>query len=191
MSLFDKLAKYIPGGPISIAKTMLRAFNLFKEENPNSMRDEGLRYAIESRYQIVKAMNSSEIESCLKSSKCLGDLVLCVIEKENPVALSEHYENRTIIDLYEFFKKNAPEEIGSTLQWCSTLGYIEEGIERAGSKALWERGSEPIGDGCCIEYFDIECPKCKRISRFRQPFTSGRYICVNCKLILMELKTIE
>jgi hypothetical protein len=42
MSLFDKLAKYIPGGPVSIAKTMLRAFNLFKEKNPNSMKDEAI-----------------------------------------------------------------------------------------------------------------------------------------------------
>jgi hypothetical protein len=136
-------------------------------------------------------MNKGEIESCLKSSKYLGDLVFCVSEKENPVALSEHYEDRTIKDLYEFFKKNAPEEIGSSLELCMTIGYIEEGIQRAGSKASWRMGSEPIGDGRYNEYFDIECPKCNRISRFRKPFRPDKYVCVNCKLTLIELKTIE
>jgi hypothetical protein len=191
MGLFDKLAKYIPGGPVSIAKTMLRAFNHYKEKNPNSTRDEALRYAIESRYQIVNVMNKEEIESCLKRTKYLGDLVFCVIEKENPVALSEHYEDRTINDLYEFFKKNALEEIGSDLAWCMRIGYIEEGIKRAGVNASWNIGSEPIADGRYTEYLDIECPKCRRITRFKQPLRSGSYLCINCKLILIELKTIE
>jgi len=182
MGLFDKLMKYVPGGPVSIAKTMLRAHNRYKELNYNATRDEALRYAIESRYQIIKVMNKDEIESCLKHSSFLGDLVLCVIEKEIPAFLSGQIEDKTINDLYNFFKENAQKEIGSIEDYRMSM-ILQGGITKANSKANWHM---PMENGQ-INYYVIECPNCGRENRINKPFRSGFYKCADCKLLLVEL----
>jgi hypothetical protein len=188
MGFFDRFSKHIPGGPVSAAKAMLDAFNIYKARNPYARRHEALRYAIETRYKILKLMNQDEIEACLKRSKYLGDLVCCAIEKENPAAVSEQFEDRTIKDLYNFFNKNAPEEIGSTLKAPMEMMLIEEGIINAKSKASWHGTSEATENGDYIEYYVIECFKCGKHNRIKKPLKAGLYKCGTCKILLMEMQ---
>jgi hypothetical protein len=180
MGFFDKfLIKTVPGGPVSLAKAVLRAFNRFKEYNPFASKDEALRYAIESRCQIIKVMNLDEIEYGLEKNKNLCDLVLYIIEKENP-ATFDLFEEKTIKELYSFFKKHLSSELsGSLLEGTMFLISIQEGILKAGSSGIWQHISEGKE-----EYYDIECRRCGQHIKIEEPLNSGTYRCSKCDINL-------
>lgn len=75
MGFFEKLLRKGPGSPISIAKTVLNAYNRIYENSPLASKEEALRFAIESRYRIIQALKQDEIEDILKISNNLADLV--------------------------------------------------------------------------------------------------------------------
>lgn len=115
MGLFEKLRRNVPGGPTSIAKTMLNAYRSYFARNPGEKSD-ALRYCIESRYLTLKIMNQEEIEACLAEAQTLSDLVFGCVAKENAAAVEPSYLKNTVEDLYVFFKENAPEEISQSFQ---------------------------------------------------------------------------
>jgi hypothetical protein len=125
MGLFDKLLRNIPGSPTSVAKTMLRAYTTYKTDHPKSRKKDALRYAIETRYKIIKAMEPEKMESILSEADTLGHLVFLVVAHENPAAAHPVMMKQTVLDLYEFFKKHAPDELGGldALKAVVSAGY--------------------------------------------------------------------
>lgn len=115
MAFFDRIRKKMPGNPASVAKTMLRAFRIYQNMNPGCSKEDALRYAIESRYKIIKAVNQDRIAWIIERSDCLETMVFLVFCEENdlikfidddPHFLIQQIEN----DISEFFESNAPEE---------------------------------------------------------------------------------
>lgn len=113
MGFFDKILRNMPGSPKSVAKNMLRIYRTYLAQNPGATKADALRYCIESRYQIIKTMKIDDFESCLAEADTLGHLVFLCVAKENPMAAKYPYMKDTVEDLYEYFKINTPEEIGS------------------------------------------------------------------------------
>ena len=112
MGLFDRLLRNMPGSPTSVAKTMLRAYTTYKTDRPKSSKKDALRYAIETRYKIIKAMEREKMESILSKAETLGHLVFLVVAHENPAAAHPVMMKQTVVELYEFFKKHTPDELG-------------------------------------------------------------------------------
>ena len=115
MGLFEKLRRNVPGGPTSIAKTMLNVYRSYLARDQGEKSD-ALRYCIESRYLTLKIMNQEEIETCLAEAHTFSDLVFACVAKENPAAVETAFLKNTVEDLYMFFKENAPEEISQSFQ---------------------------------------------------------------------------
>ena len=115
MGFFDKIRRNVPGGPTSIAKTMLNAYKSYLARNPGEKSD-ALRYCIESRYLTLKIMNQEEIETCLAEAHTFSDLVFACVAKENPAAVEPSFLKNTVEDLYFFFKENTPDEISQSFQ---------------------------------------------------------------------------
>lgn len=113
MGLFDRLLRNMPGGPTSVAKTMLRAYSTYRTEHTRSSKKDALRYAIETRYRIIKAMEPEKMESILSEADSLGHLVFLVVAHENPTVVHPVVMKQTVLDLYEFFEEHAPDELGS------------------------------------------------------------------------------
>jgi len=111
MSFFDKLLRKIPGGSISVAETLLRAYKKYQAENPQGSKKDALRYVLETRYRIIKSMSSEEMESILEEADSLGHLTFLVVAHDNPVAAKPMFMKQTVLDLYGFFQVNAPEEL--------------------------------------------------------------------------------
>lgn len=112
MGLFYKLLRNMPGSPKSVAKTMLRAYTSYKTDHPKSSKKDALRYALETRYKIIKAMEPEKMESILAEADTLGHLVFLVVAHDHPAAAHPMFMKETVLDLYEFFKKHAPDELG-------------------------------------------------------------------------------
>lgn len=112
MWLLDKLRTNMPGSPVRVAKTMLHAYTTYKTSHPSNSKSDALRYTLESRYQIFKLMKPEEMKSILSEADTLGRLVFLVVAHENPAAAHPANMKRTVLDLYEFFRKNAPDELG-------------------------------------------------------------------------------
>jgi len=112
MWLLDKLRTNMPGSPVRVAKTMLRAYTTYKTSHPSNSKSDALRYTLESRYQIFKLMKPEEMKSILSEADTLGHLVFLVVAHENPASAHPANMKRTVLDLYEFFRKNAPDELG-------------------------------------------------------------------------------
>jgi hypothetical protein len=110
--LFDRLLRNMPGSPRSVAKTMLRAYTIYKTDHPKSSKKDALRYTLETRYKIIKAMEPEKMESILSEADTLGHLVFLVVDHENPTAAHPMMMKQTVVELYEFFKKHTPEELG-------------------------------------------------------------------------------
>lgn len=93
--------------PVKVAMRMIRAYKRFN----------CIELAIERRYitgsNWLMVMCQDEITSL--GSGYLGDLIYLILEKENPAAFSETKISKTITDLYNCIKVNAPEEMGSIL----------------------------------------------------------------------------
>jgi len=68
MGFMDKILRNMPGGPKSIAKSMLRAYNLYLMANPNCEKEEARRYCVETRYKVMKILTQEQIEKCLSES---------------------------------------------------------------------------------------------------------------------------
>lgn len=110
MGLLDKIARNMPGSPRSIAKSMLRAYNLYLMANPNCEKEEARRYCVETRYKVMKILTQEQIEKCLSESYDLGSLVYTCMKIEHPPALKYPFAMDTLDDLCTFFRENAPEE---------------------------------------------------------------------------------
>ncbi len=67
---------------------------------------------LETRYRIIKSMGSAEMESILEEANTLGHLTFLVVAHDNPVAAKPIFMKQTVLDLYGFFEKNAPEKLG-------------------------------------------------------------------------------
>jgi len=104
----NKLLRKMPGSPVSVAETILRAYTTYKSDHPDSSKADSLRYTLESRYQIIEAMKSDKRESILSEAKSLGHLVFLVVAHENPAATHPALMKQTVLDLYTFFEINAP-----------------------------------------------------------------------------------
>ena len=113
MRLLNKLLRNMPGSPRTVAKAMLRAYTSYKRDLPESSRKDALRYTIESRYRIVKAMEPDKMESILSEAETLGHMVFLVVAHENPAAAHPMMMRRTVLDLHEFFEEHAPDELGA------------------------------------------------------------------------------
>jgi len=116
MGFLDKIVRNMPGGPLSIAKSMLRAYNIYLRANPGCPKEDARRYCIETRYKVIKILNQDEIEKILTDTPPdLGILVYACIRRENPAAFEYPFTTKTLDDLCSFFTKNVPEE--SKLLW--------------------------------------------------------------------------
>jgi hypothetical protein len=113
MGLFERFLRRMPGSPTTVAKTMMRAYTIYKTDHPESGRKDALRYTLETRYRIIKAMEPIEMESILSEADSLGHLVFLVVAHENPAAAHPMMMRQTVLDLCDFFEKNAPDEIGA------------------------------------------------------------------------------
>jgi hypothetical protein len=111
MSFFDKLLRKTPGGPISVAETLLRAYKKYQAENPQGSKEDALRYVLETRYRIIKSMSSEKMESILEEANALGHLTFLVVTHDYSVAAKPMFMKQTVLDLYKFFQVNAPEEL--------------------------------------------------------------------------------
>ena len=115
MGLFDKFRQNLPGGPTSVAKTMLNAYRKYIEFHPDCPKAESLRFAIESRYRIIKALDKDRIEWIIERSDCLETMVFLTFCCENNLIDKITDEPHPVIiqiekDITEFFQKEAPEE---------------------------------------------------------------------------------
>jgi len=86
-----------------------------QDMHPDSPREDALRYAIESRYKIIKAINNDRIEWIIERSDCLETMVFLSFCEENDLIKFINDEPPPLIqqveeDISEFFEKNAPEE---------------------------------------------------------------------------------
>jgi hypothetical protein len=110
MGFLDKIRRNMPGSPRSIAKSMLRAYNLYLRANPNCEKEEARRFCVETRYKVIKILTQAEIEKYLSESPDLGSLVYTCMRKEHPPAFKYPFAMETLDDLCTFFRDNAPEE---------------------------------------------------------------------------------
>lgn len=110
MGFLDKIIRNMPGGPRSIAKSMLTAYNLYLKTNPNGRKEDARRYCIETRYKVIKILKQDEIEKYLAEAPDLGSLVYMCLRRENPQAFEYPFATNTLKDLYRYFNENAPEE---------------------------------------------------------------------------------
>lgn len=134
MGLFKKLLGKLPGSPASIAKVMLKKYNEWRaleqhkgrEPNNYAVRRMALKYALETRYQVVKAMNQADMEQALSAAgDSLIALIIQILIKENPTALQPPMESQTLQDLYSFFRSNAPEQIEIFERKLESEGYTD------------------------------------------------------------------
>jgi len=134
MGLFKKLLGKLPGSPANIAKVMLKKYNEWraleqhKGRDPNNyaVRRMALEYALETRYQIIKAMNEAEMKQALSvAGDSLFALIIQILVKENPSALQPPMESQTMRDLYSFFRSNAPEQIEIFERKLESEGYTD------------------------------------------------------------------
>lgn len=134
MGLFKKILGKLPGSPVSIAKVMLKKYNEWraleqhKGHDPNNyaVRRMALKYALETRYQVIKAMNEADMEQALSAAgDSLIALIIQMLVKENPTALRPPMESQTLQDLYSFFRVNAPEQIEIFERKLESEGYAE------------------------------------------------------------------
>ena len=134
MGLFKKLLGKLPGSPVSIAKVMLKKYNEWcaleqhKGRAPNNyaVRRMALKYALETRYQVIKAMNEADMQQALSvSGDSLIALIIQILVKENPTALQPPMEPQTLQELYSFFRANAPEQIEIFERKLESEGYTE------------------------------------------------------------------
>lgn len=126
MGLLDKLLTNMPGSPVKIAKIMLRAYNTYKVNHPTNSKSDALRYTLESRYRIFKLMKPEEMKSILSEADTLGHLAFLVVAHENPAAVHPVNMKQTVLDLYEFFSKNAPDELGGLDALKATVSASEQ-----------------------------------------------------------------
>lgn len=118
MAFFEKLKKRIPGGPVSVAKTMLKAFRQYKRLNPDCSREDAFRYTVESRYKILKSVNRERMEWILERTDCLETMVFWAFLEENNLTKHIDLEEGSVPpiieqisdDIEEFFTEEAPEE---------------------------------------------------------------------------------
>jgi len=66
---------------------------------------------LKDRYVVMKGMNTAEIEHVVSQSDSLIELTLAIIACENPIAVSDIYQEETILDVMGVFFKNAPNEV--------------------------------------------------------------------------------
>lgn len=120
MGLFKKILGKLPGSPAAVAKAMLTKYNDWRAMEQQKGHDPGdyvvrrmaLRYSLQTRYQLIKGMNDTEMEDALSAAgESLFALVLHALMKENPLAFEPRMHDQTIEDLYAFFRANAPEQI--------------------------------------------------------------------------------
>ena len=118
MTFFDKMKKRIPGGSVSVAKTMLKAFRQYKRLNPDCSREDAFRYTVESRYKILKSVNKERIEWILERTECLETMVCLAYLEENNLTKYIDMEDGSAPpmieqisdDIAEFFNEEVPEE---------------------------------------------------------------------------------
>lgn len=113
MGFFSKLIVKGPGGPASIAKTMLRAYNTCRALHPGVDHDDIMKSTLLSRYTVTRKMTSGEMEYCLEISKSIGDLIGLVIYAELPMAFSRDFFEDTLQELEKFYTATVPEELDS------------------------------------------------------------------------------
>jgi hypothetical protein len=120
VGLFKKLLGKLPGSPTSVAKVMLKKYTELcahaqhqgYDPNDCTVRRSALRYAIETRYQLIKSMSETEMDQALsEAGDSLFALIIQILVKENPYALQPPMVSQTLTDLYSFFRANAPEQI--------------------------------------------------------------------------------
>ena len=165
---------------IRIAQKMLNAFNKYKISYPNASKEKCLRYSIES---INKTIEQSKIDSWLKYSIYLGDIAGFVVENEIPdIIYIEEVQYDMNVDLYNFFMKQAPSEVGNikdVIEICS----IQMGKKKANYNA--------IGGLINDEYYEFKCIECGNNTMINKPLRLDIYRCKNCKLPLIDLTDLK
>ena|SRR5437016_1750588 len=116
MGFFSKLASKMPGNPTSVAKVILKRYLEHRSQFPNAHKKEAFRYVLKCRYAVIKSMNEAVQELYVAQAEALGDLVCCVVGHETPAQMERLLREQTVKDLYEFFMRHAPDEIGDRLK---------------------------------------------------------------------------
>jgi hypothetical protein len=177
MGLFDELLLKKPGDPTSIAKTVLNTYKRFYSNNPSATKEEALRFAIESRYEIFPIMKKDEIENILDISKSLGELVLYIIEKEYSDNFSDSFEDLIISELYEFFRENAPNEMGGIKDLYDEV-ILNKILKNNNIRHFYQLDE----NNSLIVY----CPNCNKKNKITFPPKYGKYNCGSCKSFIFH-----
>jgi hypothetical protein len=126
MGFINKLLAKGPGGPLSVAKAMLKAYNVCRSLNPEMTQTEVFREVMVSRYSVIRKMPSTKIESAVLLANSIGDLIAIVIFNDIPMAFSSDMFYHTLEALEKFYMQNAPDEIETVIRapsiiraWCS------------------------------------------------------------------------
>ena len=113
MGIIGKLLTLGPGGPVSIAKTVLKSYNVCRAINVGISDCDAFREVIGSRYTFVKKLNKKAIDVAAISAESIGDVITMIIYIEIPVAFSADMLGHTLSELNKFYCKNAPDEVDS------------------------------------------------------------------------------
>jgi hypothetical protein len=113
MGIIGRLLTKGPGGPVSIAKTMLKSYNICRAINPGISDTEAFRQVVLSRYVAIKKLSPIEIDVISLSVESIGDIITIIIYIEVPVAFGRDMLDDTFCELEKFYIRNAPDELES------------------------------------------------------------------------------
>lgn len=113
MGIIGRLLTKGPGGPVSIAKAILTAYNVCRSVNPDLSQPNVFRQVLQSRYAVIRKLDGREIDVAALSAQSIGDIITIVIQLEVPVAFERHILDDTFFELEKFYMKNAPDELES------------------------------------------------------------------------------